>query len=98
MALAVAVADSQLSSGSVSVALAVNWFCYDVLRGWQLGRRGTRTWHMIYGQLDCWLTGWSFGWFEVCKQLKSAGLVRVASAELINKSTRQILAIVTGDI
>lgn len=34
----------------------------------------------------------------MCKQLKSAGLVRVASAELINKSTRQILAIVTGDI
>lgn len=33
----------------------------------------------------------------MCKQLKSAGLVRVASAELINKSTRQILAIVTGD-
>lgn len=34
----------------------------------------------------------------MCKQLKSAGLVRVASAELINKSTRQILAIVTADI
>lgn len=44
------------------------------------------------------LADWLVGWFEVCKQLKSAGLVRVASAELINKSTRQILAIVTGDI
>lgn len=62
LAVAVAVADSQLSSGSVSVALAVNWFCYDVLRGRQLGRRGTRTWHMIYGQLDCWLTGWLVVW------------------------------------
>lgn len=56
VAVAVAVTDSQHSS--VSVALAVNWYCYDVLRGREIGRRGTRSCHMIYGQLDCCLTGW----------------------------------------